>query len=114
MYGCGESFGPVATGYAGFKTFANDPDKDSVPQRGPLPKGQYRVILRQHPRFAPPAFFLEPQSGNRMHGRSGFWIHGDNASGDRSASTGCIVLSRGAREIVRTLADFDDFLEVVA
>ncbi|WP_442789675.1 tlde1 domain-containing protein [Novosphingobium sp. SL115] len=88
----GDSFRFVATGYAGAPGFVNDPDADHLRQRGPIPRGQYWIRERKHSRFQSPAFFLDPFEENEMHGRSGFWIHGDNARLNRSGSTGCIVI----------------------
>ena len=91
-----------ATGYAGFKAYANDPDSSNRPGLGPLPRGQYHVGLpHAHPRLGPLAYRLRPFPANVMFGRSDFFIHGDNRKGDRSASNGCIVLNRNAREALR-------------
>lgn len=90
----------VATGYAGAPACLNDPSKDHIRQCGPLPKGSYRLRVLEHPRFAAPAIFCEPEKGNQMFGRSGFYIHGDNRHGNRTASTGCIILSRLVRSQV--------------
>ena len=43
---------------------------------------------------------LDPFPSNDMYGRSGFYIHGDNPRGDKSASEGCIILARPIREAV--------------
>ena len=99
----GTSLRPLAVGYAGRESGLNDPSSDHKKGIGPLPKGRYTIQRRLHPRFAAPAFYLAPEAGNFMHGRSGFWIHGDNAAGDRSASHGCIVLDRSARVRLREL-----------
>jgi hypothetical protein len=48
---------------------------------------------------------LTPDPGNDMHGRSGFYIHGDNGKGDRSASEGCIILPRAVRERIHDSGD---------
>lgn len=90
--------------YAGKGMWINDPDSTDEKARGPLPAGQYRLHPPvQHPRLGPLAFRLEPLPGNEMFGRSGFFIHGDNARGNRSASSGCIVANRAAREVVARL-----------
>lgn len=47
--------------------------------------------------------FLEPFQSNDMMGRSGFFIHGDNRYGNRTASHGCIILPRKARDEIATL-----------
>ena len=54
-----------------------------------------------HPRFAAPAIQLKQEKPeSSWHGRSGFWIHGDNAQANKSASSGCIVLDKRSREFV--------------
>lgn len=111
----GDRFDFVTTGYAGSPRGFNDPKMDHVRSVGPLPKGRYRIRQAGHPRFAPPSFQLEPSKGTKLHGRSGFWIHGDNGRGDNSASTGCIILGLTDRQyMVRQLKQFGATLEVVA
>ena len=43
------------------------------------------------PRTGVRTIILEPDPANRMFGRSGFRIHGDNAHANRTASDGCII-----------------------
>lgn len=96
----GDNSSVIALGYAGKKgRCRNNPDCQAEKSKGPLPRGRYSIIEQAHARFAKPAFALLPHDGNEMHGRSAFWIHGDNATGD--ASTGCIVLDRGERSEVK-------------
>ena len=86
-------------GYAGNGEGRNNPDAEHIRNVGPLPKGIYKVarsITSDH--LGPLVFRLWPNPRNRMYGRSGFLIHGDNARGD--ASRGCIILARPAREAV--------------
>lgn len=105
MLGSGQGARVIAIGYAGAPACINDPHEDHIRQCGPLPKGRYLVAERFHSRFASPAFELYPCVGTELHGRSGFWIHGDNRAGNRSASSGCIVLDRTARlEIKKCIA----------
>ena len=104
----------LATGYAGAPGFVNDPSSDHLSKRGPIPKGYYRLRVVKHPRFAFPAIFCEPSDANQMFGRSGFYIHGDNRHGNRTASTGCIILSRFVRhEISDAVSGGDVSLIVV-
>lgn len=114
MHGGRSGLRLVATGYAGAPGFVNDPDADHLRNKGPLPRGLYLIQLRPHQRFAPPALYLAPWPETEMHGRSGFWIHGDNARLNRSASSGCIILDRNARARIRALIHVDDTLEVVS
>ncbi|AZI37898.1 hypothetical protein NT2_13_00585 [Caenibius tardaugens NBRC 16725] len=103
----------IATGYAGAKDCLNDPAKDHVRACGPIPKGYYRLRVFDHPRFKAPAIRCFPEPGTEMHGRSGFYIHGDNPAGDRSASSGCIILPSAIRQRIAALIPRDDVLQVV-
>ena len=96
--------GQTFSGYAGKGMWINDPDSTDEVSRGPLPCGTYRLHKPvRHPRLGPLSIRLEPVPGTEMFGRSGFFIHGDNARGDRSASSGCIVVNRVARETIARL-----------
>ena len=88
-------------GYAGRRNGRNNHLAQELKGVGPLPVGFYRVAVRHHGRFRAPAFALEPFTTNTMFGRSGFWIHGDNATND--ASSGCIILERRHRDAVLAL-----------
>ena len=84
-------------GYAGRDRGRNNPSFEAVRNIGPLPRGDYSVRLEPHRKFRAPAFRLHPVSGTVMHGRSGFWIHGDSLIQPGNASHGCIILSAAAR-----------------
>lgn len=91
----------LGRGYSGAPAHQNDPKATSVKLSGPLPCGMYHVLpARDHPRLGPIAIPLDPFPSTEVFGRSGFFIHGDNAKGDRSASSGCIILNRGARATI--------------
>jgi hypothetical protein len=99
----GDLFDPhgrfVGTGYSGagrtLKEGRNNPKMEDVPNKGPIPRGLYRIgPARTHPRLGPLAMPLTP-IGHDCHGRSGFFIHGDNTAGD--ASHGCVILGRPFR-----------------
>lgn len=88
-------------GYAGRGSGRNNPDLQSVRSVGPLPVGTYEVGAPfSHPRLGVLSFPLKPFPGQAMFGRSGFYIHGDNAAGD--ASRGCIILPRWMRQQIAT------------
>lgn len=88
-------------GYAGRAEHRDQPGSVDRVGLGPLPPGVYRIgEPRHHPRLGPLSIPLTAIPGSVTHGRSGFYIHGDNARGDRSASSGCIVVGRAAREAV--------------
>jgi hypothetical protein len=82
-------------GYAGYGDGRNNPTMSHLRNVGPLPAGVYRIhVARPHPRLGPNAMPLLQVCGE-SYGRSDFWIHGDNVTGN--ASRGCIVLGPGIR-----------------
>jgi len=96
----------VATGYAGHGAGLDNPADEAVPGLGPLPAGQYTIGPPfTHPRCGPVSMRLAPSAGTREFGRFGFLMHGDNAALNHTASDGCIVLPRSAREQVAASAD---------
>ena len=89
-----------AVGYAGKGRYKNDPGSVSRKGEGPLPMGRYTVgPPTNHPRLGRISFPLHQTSGPSF-GRSDFWIHGDSIRNPGKASSGCIILSRNAREAV--------------
>jgi hypothetical protein len=104
----------VDTGYAGMGDGVNNPDMEDVEMVGPLPRGYYTIgSLQANGRhMGPNVMFLKPDVGNEMHGRSAFYMHGDNGEGDRSASNGCIIMNRSTRLLVAQSGD--NQLEVIA
>lgn len=87
----------LAAGYSGAAPWTNNPEGEQLLSLGPIPRGLWRMgIHRHHPKLGPIAIPLSPLG--YIFGRSGFWIHGDNSKGDRSASSGCIILDRVTRE----------------
>lgn len=110
----GDYFAPLGFGYAGHSGGLNNPDAQCIKSYGPLPRGLYGMRVVSHITYAEPAIHLLPHKSNDMCGRSGFYIHGDNAKGDHSASTGCIVADRALRSLIADLLPhgFSD-LEVV-
>lgn len=95
---------PIAKGYSGFREYRNNPAFETRRALGPIPRGIWLVNQAvQHPRLGPVALSLEPENVPSLSGRSEFFIHGDNARGDFSASTGCIIVGREARDFVAAL-----------
>jgi type VI secretion system (T6SS) effector TldE1-like protein len=91
----------VDTGYAGKGNAKNDPDQQCVADMGPIPRGYYAIQPGiNHPKLGPVALRLEPDAGNNMCGRAGFFIHGDKVSDPGNASEGCIIMKRTTREAV--------------
>jgi hypothetical protein len=87
---------PIVKGYSGRGAALNNPAMCDVPDVGPLPIGAYTVNAPIDPagHLGPLAFPLIPDAANQMHGRDGFYIHGDNVEMNHSASCGCIILPR--------------------
>lgn len=96
----------LARGYSGAPGYVNDPRSEGKIAKGPIPKGVWKLgHAVDHKTLGPVAIPLEPVEvpSLRRSGRSGFYIHGDNAKNDRSASRGCIVVHRATREAIRAL-----------
>jgi hypothetical protein len=104
----------VATGYSGFEDGKNNPAMEAVPNRGPIPRGEW--IIAGPPintaGHGPYALRLEPSAETPTFGRSGFLMHGDSKESPGCASHGCIVMPHGVREQVWNSGDRK--LEVVA
>lgn len=99
----------VASGYSGFGGGQNNPLAQFVANIGPIPCGVYTIGAPidlaggPHGPFVLP---LTPDATNDMHGRSGFLIHGDGLGAHAgSASHGCIILARSARETIAASGD---------
>ena len=86
---------------------------EAVPAVGPIPAGEWSIDLEplQHTEVGPFALALAPV-GHNAHGRSLFRIHGDNSLCNHTASHGCIILGRAARQAI--IAGGIDALRVVA
>lgn len=105
----GDWFAPLFAGSAGREAGRNSPAHQCEKNVGPLPVGDYRMRIADHPRFAEPAIRLDPigtpegATLPHMCGRSGFWIHGG------TVSQGCILLQRTQRDAIAALvrAGFD-------
>lgn len=94
----------LARGYSGAPGFTNEPFFVDRKGKGPIPPGLWHLEApADHPRLGPLCFFLQAEKGVELYGRSGFYIHGDNARGDGTASNGCIVLDRRTREVIAAL-----------
>ena len=91
----------IATGYSGLGIAKNDPEAQHVPNMGPIPVGRYAIEApKDTQRHGPYALPLTPYPDNEMFGRSLFLIHGDNVHTPGTASEGCIILPRAAREAI--------------
>lgn len=97
------------TGYSGTGIGRNNPAMEAVANEGPIPAGSYS-IGRAHDEsvLGPCVFALTPHGDT--HGRSEFYVHGDNARHD--ASEGCVILGPSIRHLIRDSGD--TALEVIA
>lgn len=88
----------LGVGYAGHGPGVNDPALQAEQGVGPLPQGLYRIGRQQTNVTKSGTKLLSsmrliPDPSNKMFGRGGFLIHGDNSRHDQSASEGCVVQS---------------------
>lgn len=92
----------IGTGYSGFGPGLDNPDMESVPNVGPIPRGEWHIERwdETHGDKGPQVAVLAPV-GHNAHGRSAFLIHGDNALGNHTASHGCIIANRTIRNALR-------------
>jgi len=100
----------IETGYAGAPDYINDPEAQCLVNKGPLPRGKYKMtsIGEYKTTFA---IRLTPLHGTDMCGRDGMLIHGGNKS--RTSSKGCIILTEPTRKkIVAAIKLGNDILEV--
>lgn len=96
----------VAQGYSGRDKGLNNPAAQGVANVGPIPVGTYDIATAMnHLSCGPLSMRLLPAPGTNTLGRDGFLIHGDTASMDHTASHGCIIVNRLAREIVSNSPD---------
>jgi hypothetical protein len=98
----------VDIGYSGKGNGLNNPFDQDVQgakdksDAGPIPSGTYTIgkMFDNTGKTGPGSMRLTPDAGNDMHGRSGFLIQGDNSKHNYSASEGCIIVSRSARNAI--------------
>lgn len=92
----------IGTGYSGHGDGLNAPDMEGCVDIGPIPAGLWAVGPWEalHLHLGPTVARLTP-IGHDAHGRTGFFVHGDSASLDHSASHGCIIAGRAIREALR-------------
>ena len=99
-------------GYSGkMGIWRNNPAMETVKNKGPIPRGQYRIgAAIKHAAKGPITMSLSP-IGHVAHGRTAFLIHGDSTKNPGDASEGCIVLGPHIRQ--RVAASGDAVLNVV-
>ena len=105
---------PLGVGYSGHGDGLNNPAMQDAHGVGPLPEGFYTIGEPKHPidHLGPLAMPLIPDAANEMHGRSAFFVHGDNRLANHTASDGCITLRATARSAIN--ASTDKRLHVIA
>lgn len=89
----------VALGYSGKEEAKNQPDLESVRNRGPIPRGAWTILGPPftHSKLGPVCLRLSPKPGTETWGRSAFLVHGDSVKAPGTASEGCIILPRPVR-----------------
>jgi hypothetical protein len=97
----------IDTGYSGHGDGFNNPNAQDDVDVGPLPQGNYTIgaVEADGGRLGPYVMPLQPDAANRMFGRNGFFIHGDNRAMNNTASDGCIILSRLVRTLIAQSGD---------
>ena len=95
---CNPAGACVAVGYSGSEPYKNRPAAEHRQDEGPIPTGLYTMgPARDDDQMGPQCVPLEPAPDNEMHGRFGFYVHGDTTPpGD--ASSGCIIVPRAVRD----------------
>ncbi|MDN4629517.1 tlde1 domain-containing protein [Erwinia sp. PsM31] len=99
--------------YAGAPGYKNNPEDECLKDRGPLPRGKYRIIgvPFTHHKAGRFTLRLEPDTGNSMCGRDGFLIHGDSIKAPGTASNGCIILDQKFRRKIWESMDKEIIIE---
>jgi Protein of unknown function (DUF2778) len=108
---CATAAGPA---YSGAPGHVDDPTAEAIKACGPIPEGTWAIgaMIADGGKLGPNVLPLEPVAGTVTFGRGGFFIHGDNAAHDETASEGCIIAGQMLREAIDQ--DPDRTLQVVA
>jgi hypothetical protein len=100
-------------GYSGRDQGKNNPQMEDVRDTGPIPTGTYKIgFPMTTTTHGPYVLALTPDPKNIMFNRAGFLIHGDSIKEPGTASHGCIILPRSARELIYQSGDHE--IEVVS
>lgn len=95
----------LAVGYSGKGKHRDQPTSQHLVGEGPVPRGLWHMgAAVDHARLGPIAIPLAPLASEEPH-RSGFFIHGDNDRGDKSASRGCPIFGRNVRTALARAGD---------
>lgn len=87
--------------YSGTPAARNDPSRTHEENVGPLPSGLYDMVEDLNPanaRLGGLRTRLNPYPSTEMFGRGGMLIHADSTRRPGTASQGCIILPRHARQ----------------
>lgn len=97
----------VGVGYSGHGKGIDNPEDQSVSMVGPVPEGNYTFGPPHTPIdiLGPMALPLIPDPSNHMFGRSAFFMHGDNAKMNHTASNGCIIMGPAIRHLISNSSD---------
>jgi hypothetical protein len=99
----------VGAGYSGAGLDRNNPNRESIRDSGPTPRGRYRIGAPENTAAHGPHVLRLTPVGHNALGRSGCLIHVDNTS--HSTSRGCIILGPDVRHSISQSGDTD--LEVI-
>jgi len=91
----------IATGYSGAKDYINNTAAECIVNKGPLPRGRYRMTYVYEHDKGKHVMVLTPMPGTDMCGRHSMLIHGDNRKMNGTASKGCIILPETIRIRIR-------------
>lgn len=98
--------------YSGHGVGLNNPAAESIEALGPIPAGKWHIgEFEKLPHLGPCVARLTPYAGVTTFGRTGFFLHGDNAARDHTASDGCIIADLAGRAYIRDQV-FDTILVV--
>jgi len=97
----------VAKGYSGAGAGKNNPKLQALHNVGPIPQGDWTISgpPTSTVEHGPYVLRLNPAPETETFGRSGFLIHGDSKAAPGTASQGCVILPRSAREEVWQSSD---------
>ena len=104
----------VGSGYSGANSGKNNPEMETVPNAGPIPRGDWTIVGPpvNTSKHGPYVLALEPSVDTPTFGRDGFLLHSDSKESPGCASHGCVIMPRTVREQVWDSGDRD--LRVVA
>lgn len=93
-------------GYSGRDGGKNNPDEQSDPGIGPIPRGWWHMTgVKSGGPTGPFTIVLEAEPGTATFGRSLFRIHGDSIAAPGTASHGCIILAPQLRHQIWNSGD---------